>query len=107
MIRRPPRSTLFPYTTLFRSRLLALETERRGGAVFVRPELVVEIAFDGIQASTRYPAGMALRFARVKRYRDDKPASEADTVQTVRAIAAADGGTGPAEGAGGGGDDRG
>ena len=53
----------------------------------MRPEQVVEIAFDGIQTSRRYPAGMALRFARVKRYRDDKPASEADTVETVRAIA--------------------
>jgi len=53
----------------------------------VRPEQVVEIAFDGIQTSRRYPGGMALRFARVKRYRDDKPAAEADTVETVRAIA--------------------
>ena len=52
----------------------------------VRPELVVEIAFDGVQASSRYPAGMALRFARVKRYREDKPAAEADTVETVRAL---------------------
>jgi DNA ligase-1 len=70
-------------------RLLALETHRDGHAVFVRPELVVEIAFDGIQRSQRYPSGMALRFARVKRYREDKPAAEADTVETVRAIAAA------------------
>ena len=53
--------------------------------MFVRPELVVEIAFDGIQTSSRYPSGMALRFARVKRYRDDKTAAEADTVETVRA----------------------
>jgi DNA ligase-1 len=67
-------------------RLLSLETERRGHVVHVRPELVVEIAFDGIQTSSRYPAGMALRFARVKRYREDKPASEADTVETVRAL---------------------
>jgi DNA ligase-1 len=67
-------------------RLLALETERRGHVVHVRPELVVEIAFDGIQTSSRYPAGMALRFARVKRYREDKPAGEADTVETVRAL---------------------
>jgi DNA ligase-1 len=59
--------------------------------VFVRPEQVVEIAFDGIQTSRRYPSGMALRFARVKRYRDDKAASEADTVETVRAVAAASG----------------
>ena len=47
---------------------------------------MVEIAFDGVQTSSRYPSGMALRFARVKRYREDKPASEADTVATVRAI---------------------
>jgi len=66
--------------------LLARETRREGIAVFVRPELVVEIAFDGVQTSTRYPSGMALRFARVKRYRDDKTAAEADTVETVRAV---------------------
>ena len=52
----------------------------------VRPEQVVEIAFDGIQTSSRYPGGMALRFARVLRYRDDKTADEADTVETVRAL---------------------
>jgi len=67
--------------------LLARETHREGIAVFVRPELVVEIAFDGVQTSTRYPSGLALRFARVKRYRDDKTAAEADTVDTVRAVA--------------------
>jgi DNA ligase-1 len=67
-------------------RLLALETGRDGIAVLVRPELVVEIAFDGVQTSSRYPSGMALRFARVKRYRDDKTAAEADTLATVRAI---------------------
>ena len=67
-------------------RLLALQTHREGIAVFVRPELVVEIAFDGVQTSSRYPSGMALRFARVKRYREDKPAAEADTLATVRAI---------------------
>ncbi|TFV60304.1 ATP-dependent DNA ligase [Mycobacterium sp. PS03-16] len=54
--------------------------------VRVRPEQVVEIAFDGVQTSTRYPGGMALRFARVLRYRDDKSAAEADTVDTVRAF---------------------
>lgn len=54
--------------------------------VHVRPEQVVEIAFDGIQRSTRYPGGMALRFARVVRYRDDKTAAEADTIDTVREI---------------------
>ena len=52
----------------------------------VRPELVVEIAFDGVQTSTRYPGGVALRFARVLRYREDKPASEADTIAAVRAL---------------------
>ncbi len=67
-------------------RLLALETHREGIAVFVRPELVVEIAFDGIQSSPRYPGGMALRFARVVRYRDDKGADQADTVDTVRLL---------------------
>jgi ATP-dependent DNA ligase len=63
--------------------LLALEEHREGQTVFVRPELVVEIAFSDIQESPRYPAGLALRFARVKRYRPDKSASEADTIQAV------------------------
>lgn len=67
-------------------RLLALETRREGNVVHVRPELVVEIAFDGVQASTRYPGGVALRFARVKGYREDKRAGEADTIDAVRAI---------------------
>jgi DNA ligase 1 len=67
-------------------RLLELETHREGIAVHVRPELLVEVAFDGVQTSPRYPSGMALRFARVKRYREDKPAAEADTVATVRAL---------------------
>jgi ATP-dependent DNA ligase I len=66
--------------------LLGLETRREGHVVHVRPELVVEIAFDGVQTSPRYPGGMALRFARVKGYRPDKPASDADTIDTVRAI---------------------
>jgi len=64
-----------------------LATERGDWVVHVRPEQVVEIAFDGVQRSTRYPGGMALRFARVLRYRDDKPVSEIDTVQTVRSLA--------------------
>jgi DNA ligase-1 len=68
------------------TRFLALETHRTRSTVFVRPEQVVEVAFDGIQASPRYPAGMALRFARVKGYRLDKTAEEADTIDTVRAI---------------------
>jgi DNA ligase 1 len=54
--------------------------------VRVHPELVVEIAFDGVQASKRYPGGVALRFARVIRYRTDKRPSEADTIDTVRAL---------------------
>ncbi|MBV9603604.1 MAG: ATP-dependent DNA ligase [Solirubrobacterales bacterium] len=66
--------------------LLARETERRGIAVLVRPELVVEIALDGVQSSTRYPGGVALRFARVKRYRPDKRADEADVIADLRAL---------------------
>ena len=62
------------------------ETERRGITVFVRPELVVEIALDGVQSSTRYPGGLALRFARVKRYRPDKRAGEADTIDELRSL---------------------
>jgi DNA ligase-1 len=67
-------------------RLLELETSRDGHTVYVRPDLVVEIAFDGVQASPRYPGGVALRFARVKGYRPDKRVAEADTIQTVCAI---------------------
>ena len=68
------------------SRLLELETARDGLVVHVRPELVVEIAFDGIQNSSRYEGGMALRFARVLRYRPDKTPDEADVVDTVRML---------------------
>ena len=60
-----------------------------GHVVRVRPELVVEVAFDGIQASPRYPGGIALRFARVIRYRPDKRAADADTIDAVRAVAPA------------------
>ena len=67
-------------------RLLALEERRDSYTVHVRPELVVEIAFDGVQRSPRYPGGLALRFARVLRYREDKTAAEADTIDTVRAL---------------------
>ncbi|MCW2711553.1 MAG: ATP-dependent ligase [Marmoricola sp.] len=67
-------------------RFLALETGREGHVVHLRPEQVVEIAFDGLQRSTRYPGGVALRFARVLRYRDDKGADEADTIDAVRAL---------------------
>jgi DNA ligase 1 len=66
--------------------LLRRETGRSGIAVLVRPELVVEIALDGVQASTRYGGGVALRFARVKRYRPDKGADEADTIDDLRAL---------------------
>ena len=66
--------------------LLERETGRRGIAVLVRPELVVEIALDGVQSSTRYPGGVALRFARVKRYRPDKEAGEADTIGDLQAL---------------------
>ncbi|KIZ17101.1 ATP-dependent DNA ligase [Streptomyces natalensis] len=66
-------------------RLLELAVARRGAVVTVRPELVVEVAHDGLQTSTRYPAGVTLRFARVLRYREDKTAAEADTVETVLA----------------------
>ncbi|HVJ16466.1 MAG TPA: ATP-dependent DNA ligase [Polyangiaceae bacterium] len=66
------------------TQLKGLSTGQQGHVVYVRPELVVEIAFDGIQKSTVYPGGMALRFARVKRYRLDKSAQEADTIETVR-----------------------
>jgi DNA ligase-1 len=63
--------------------LVVSETE---WVVHVRPELVVEIAFDGVQTSPRYPGGVALRFARVLRYREDKKAEEADTIDAVRAL---------------------
>jgi DNA ligase-1 len=66
--------------------LLARESARHGIAVLVQPDLVVEIALDGVQSSTRYPGGVALRFARVKRYRPDKDASEADTIDELRAL---------------------
>lgn len=68
-----------------RFRELAVDDD--GWVVTVRPEQVVEIAFDGLQRSTRYPGGLALRFARVLRYRDDKTAAEADTIDTVRSLA--------------------
>jgi ATP-dependent DNA ligase I len=69
-------------------RLLSLEERRDSWTVYVRPELVVEIAFDGVQRSPRYPGGVALRFARVLRYREDKTAAEADTIDSVRALGA-------------------
>ena len=66
---------------------LKLEIGRDSYTVYVEPKIVAEIAFSDIQVSTRYPSGMALRFARVKRYRPDKTAAEADTVETVRKLA--------------------
>ncbi len=67
-------------------RLLELETERDSWTVYVRPELVVEIAFDTVQRSSRYPGGVTLRFARVVRYREDKRPDEADTIDAVRVL---------------------
>jgi DNA ligase-1 len=71
--------------------LLEREAGRDGHAVHVRPELVVEIAFNDVQASPHYPGGLALRFARLVRYRPDKRAGDADTIDAVRAIAIRDG----------------
>ncbi|KGM12709.1 ATP-dependent DNA ligase, partial [Cellulomonas carbonis] len=68
-------------------RFRELEVTDDGWTVTLRPEQVVEIAFDGLQRSSRYPGGLALRFARVLRYRDDKAADEADTIDTVRGLA--------------------
>lgn len=67
-------------------RFQQLEIRRTPGTVWVAPTTVVEIAIDGVQRSSRYPGGIALRFARVKRYREDKPAAEADTIQTLRGL---------------------
>ncbi|MEA2724693.1 MAG: ligase 1 [Gemmatimonadales bacterium] len=67
-------------------KLLELEIARDGITVYVRPELVVEVAFNEVQASTQYPGGVALRFARIKRYRSDKTAAEADTIDAVQEI---------------------
>ncbi len=71
------------------AKFLELEIRRTAGTVYVEPSLVVEIAVDGLQASTRYPGGVALRFARVLRYRPDKDAAEADSIDTVRALSPA------------------
>jgi DNA ligase-1 len=68
------------------ARLLELETGRDGIVVFVRPELVAEVALDGVQVSTRYPGGVAMRFARIRCYRDDKSAADADVITDVRAM---------------------
>jgi len=68
------------------ARLQQLAVRQEGHVVFVRPELVVEIALDGVQSSTRYAGGVALRFARVRAYRPDKSPADADTITTVRAM---------------------
>jgi DNA ligase-1 len=67
-------------------RLQELEVSRDHWTVFVRPELVVEVAFSDVQKSPSYPGGMALRFARIRRYRTDKVAEQADTIETVRSF---------------------
>jgi DNA ligase 1 len=67
-------------------RLLELELARDGITVYVRPELVVEVGFNEVQGSTQYPGGVALRFARIKRYRSDKTADQADTIGTVQEL---------------------
>ena len=68
------------------TRLQELETSRDGHTVYVRPELVVEVAFNDLQASPQYPGGLALRFARVKGYRPDKTAADADALATLQEI---------------------
>ena len=73
-------------------KLLELEVSRDAGTVYVRPELIVEIALNEIQESSQYPGGLALRFARVKGYRSDKRPEETDTIETVRKLFAAHGG---------------
>ena len=71
---------------------LARETHRDEWTVYIRPELVVEVAFSDLQESTRYRGGLALRLARVKRYREDKSAADADNMDSVRRIHAAQSG---------------
>lgn len=66
------------------ARFLEIEDHREGRVVHLKPEIVYEIAFDGVQRSSRYPGGVALRFARVKGFRDDKNADDADSIDTVR-----------------------
>lgn len=76
-------------------RFTELKVDDDGWVVTVRPQQVVEIPFDGVRRSSRYPGGVALRFARVLRYRDDKSADEADTIEAVRALAAPARASGP------------
>ncbi len=70
------------------AKLQEIVARRDDYTVYVRPELVIEIALDGVQASTRYPGGVALRFARVRAYRPDKAPEDADTIEAVRALLA-------------------
>jgi len=65
---------------------VATERDRSGHVVHVRPEKVVEVAIDGVQRSPRYPGGVALRFARIRRYRPDKSAADADRIETLQAL---------------------
>jgi DNA ligase-1 len=67
-------------------KLLELESSRDPWTVYVRPGLVVEVAFNDVQSSPHYPAGLALRFARIRRYRTDKGPEQADTIDTVRSM---------------------
>ena len=67
-------------------RLQSIAIGRDEYTVYVRPELVVEVAFEGVQESPQYPGGLALRFARVVRYRPDKAPADADTIEAVRAL---------------------
>jgi DNA ligase-1 len=69
--------------------LQKIETRRTAGTVWVRPELVVEVALDGVQGSTRYPGGVALRFARIRGYRPDKSPADADTIDSLRDLLSA------------------
>src|SRR3989449_8705344 len=80
------------------TKLLELETSRDPHTVYVRPELVAEVAFNDVQASPQYPGGLTLRFARVKRYRPDKGPDLADTIATVRELHRRGGGGGGGEG---------
>jgi DNA ligase-1 len=77
------------------AKLLELETARDNYTVYVRPQLVVEVAFNDVQASPQYPGGLALRFARIKRYRTDKSASDADSMDTLWEIFRSQGGSAP------------
>lgn len=78
-------------------RLEALTTEKLGGYHVVKPEIVIEVAFDGLQPSSRHSSGFALRFPRIARLRDDKKAHEADTLENVQRLFEAQVGSGHRE----------